>query len=455
MSACRYRVMVVDDDPALLRLLSMRLNASGYDVLAAESGEKALAQLPTYQPHLVITDLRMGGMDGMTLFSRIHETRPTLPVLLLTAHGTIPDAVDATNRGVFGYLTKPFDSKVLLDQVDKALRFTGDQTARVEGSDVAEWRQDIVTRSSVMENLLSQARLVASSDASVFIHGQSGTGKELLAHAIHWASTRASGPFIAVNCSAIPESLFESEFFGHTKGSFTGATRDHKGLFQAANGGTLFLDEVGDMPANFQVKLLRVLQERTVRPVGSTQATPVDARIISATHRDLEELRKTGEFREDLYYRLNVVTLELPSLIERREDIPLLANHFLKTLEDAGKKRVSGFAPDAMEVLLSAPWPGNVRQLYNVVEQSVAFTTTSMIPASLVQRALRDEAQCEMPAFADARSRFERDYLTQLLQITNGNVSQAARIAKRNRTEFYKLLHKHHLNPSQFKSASL
>jgi len=446
--------MVVDDDPALLRLLSMRLNASGYDVLAAESGEKALAQLPTYQPHLVITDLRMGGMDGMTLFSRIHDSRPTLPVLVLTAHGSIPDAVDATNRGVFGYLTKPFDSKVLLDQVDKALRVTGDQAQPVEGTDVAEWRQDIVTRSSVMENLLGQARLVASSDASVFIHGQSGTGKELLAHAIHRASARASGPFIAVNCNAIPESLFESEFFGHIKGSFTGATRDHKGLFQAASGGTLFLDEVGDMPANFQVKLLRVLQERTVRPVGSTQAVPVDVRIISATHRDLEELRKAGQFREDLYYRLNVVTLDLPSLVDRREDIPLLANHFLKTLEDAGKKRVSGFAPDAMEVLLSAPWPGNVRQLYNVVEQSVAFTTTSMIPASLVQRALRDEAKCEMPAFADARSRFERDYLTQLLQITNGNVSQAARIAKRNRTEFYKLLHKHHLNPSQFKAAT-
>jgi two-component system response regulator GlrR len=356
---------------------------------------------------------------------------------------------------VFGYLTKPFDSKVLLDQVDKALRMSGEQSEPAEGADVAEWRQDIVTRSPVMENLLGQARLVASSDASVFIHGESGTGKELLAHAIHRASTRVTGPFIAVNCNAIPESLFESEFFGHVKGSFTGATRDHKGLFQAANGGTLFLDEIGDMPLSFQVKLLRVLQERTVRPVGSTQATPIDVRVISATHRDLDELRKASAFREDLYYRLNVVTLELPSLVDRREDIPLLANHFLKTLEDAGKKRVSGFAPDAMEVLLSAPWPGNVRQLYNVVEQAVAFTTTTTIPASLVQRALRDEAQCEMPAFADARSRFERDYLTQLLQITNGNVSQAARIAKRNRTEFYKLLHKHHLNPSQFKALSL
>ncbi len=453
MSACRYRVMVVDDDPALLRLLSMRLSAVGYEVAAVESGEKAIAQIPTFQPHLVITDLRMDGMDGMTLFDQIHRRSPALPVIILTAHGSIPDAVDATSRGVFGYLTKPFDSKDLLDQVTRALRVTGEQQTRSEESTVAEWRQGIVTRSPLMEDLLGQARLVASSGASVFIHGQSGTGKELLAQAIHRASPRAAGEFVAVNCSAIPEALFESEFFGHAKGSFTGAVREHKGLFQAAQGGTLFLDEIGDMPMSFQVKLLRALQERAVRPVGSTSSVPVDVRIISATHRDLDELRKSGTFREDLYYRLNVVTLEIPSLVERREDIPLLANHVLRNLGDAERKGVKGFAPDAMEVLLSAPWPGNVRQLYNVVEQAVAFTTTSLIPASLVQRALRDEIDEEMPAFADARSRFEREYLTQLLQITSGNVSQAARIAKRNRTEFYKLLHKHHLNPSQFKGA--
>ena len=313
--------------------------------------------------------------------------------------------------------------------------------------------KDIIGRGPAMQRIFKIVEKVADSDTTIMLNGETGTGKELLARAIHNASTRAQGDFVAVNCSAIPESLFESEFFGHTKGSFTGAMRDHKGLFQAAEGGTLFLDEIGDMPMSFQVKLLRAIQERSVRPVGATRPVPVDVRIISATHRDLDELRKSGDFREDLYYRLNVVTLDIPSLSERREDIPLLANHFLRTLNDAEKKGVKGFAPDAMEVLLSAPWPGNVRQLYNVVEQAVAFTTTSLIPASLVQRALRDEAEGEMPAFADARSRFEREYLTQLLQITNGNVSQAARIAKRNRTEFYKLLHKHHLNPSQFKGA--
>jgi two-component system response regulator GlrR len=451
MSACRYRILVVDDDPALLRLLSMRLSAVGYEVAVVESGEKAIARIPTFQPHLVITDLRMDGMDGMALFDQIHQRSQSLPVIILTAHGSIPEAVDATSRGVFGYLTKPFDSKDLLEQVTRALRVTGEQHERREEEGIAEWRQEIVTRSPLMEDLLGQTLLVASSDASIFIHGQSGTGKEVLARAIHKASPRARGEFVAVSCSAIPEALFESEFFGHVKGSFTGATRDHKGLFQAANGGTLFLDEIGDMPMSFQVKLLRAIQERSVRPVGATRAQAVDVRILSATHRDLDELRKSGIFREDLYYRLNVVALGIPSLIERREDIPLLANYFLGTLGDAVKKSVKGFSPDAMEVLLSAPWPGNVRQLFNVVEQSVAFTTTSLIPASLVQRALRDEADGEMPAFADARSRFEREYLTQLLQITNGNVSQAARIAKRNRTEFYKLLHKYHLSPSQFK----
>ena len=453
MSACRYRILIVDDDPALLRLLSMRLSSVGYEVAAVESGEKCIARIPTFQPHLVITDLRMDGMDGMALFDQIHERSPALPVIILTAHGSIPEAVDATSRGVFGYLTKPFDSKDLLEQVTRALRITGEQHERSEEESVAEWRQGIVTRSPLMEDLLGQTLLVASSDASIFIHGQSGTGKELLARAIHKASSRASGEFIAVNCSAIPEALFESEFFGHVKGSFTGATRDHKGLFQAANGGTLFLDEIGDMPMSFQVKLLRAIQESSVRPVGATQTQKVDVRFLSATHSNLDDLRNSGAFREDLYYRLNVVSLDIPSLVERREDIPLLVNHFLGTLGDAVKKSIKGFSPDAMELLLSAPWPGNVRQLFNVVEQSVAFTTTSLIPASLVQRALRGEAEGEMPAFNDARSRFEREYLTQLLQITNGNVSHAARIAKRNRTEFYKLLYKHHLNPSQFKGA--
>lgn len=451
MTDNKHRILLVDDDRGLLRLLSMRLSAAGYMVEAAESGEQALVQLPLFRPHLVITDLQMGGMDGMTLFHQIHTGNPSLPVLILTAHGTIPDAVEATSRGVFSYLTKPFDSKVLLDHVERALKVSGETPEQLTDAKSTEWREGLVTRSPLMESLLSQAQLIADTDTSVMIHGQSGTGKELLARAIHKASQRAAGPFVALNCSAIPETLFESELFGHAKGAFTGASRDYQGLFRAAEGGTLFLDEIGDMPLGFQVKLLRALQERIIRPVGSTESIPINVRIISATHKDLDHARQEGTFREDLYYRLNVVILELPSLVERREDIPLLANHFLRTFPDAEKRNVTGFSAEAMEAMLSAPWPGNVRQLYNVVEQSVALSTTPLIPASLVQRALRGDSS-EMPAFAEARSQFERDYLTRLLQITHGNVTRAAGIAKRNRTEFYKLLQRHHLNPAQFKA---
>jgi two-component system response regulator GlrR len=304
-----------------------------------------------------------------------------------------------------------------------------------------------------MEQLLAQARLVAESDASVFIQGESGTGKELLARAIHRASRRSSGPIVPVNCGAIPETLLESELFGHCKGSFTGATRNHNGLFQAANGGTLFLDEVGDMPLAFQVKLLRALQEKAVRPVGSTDSVSVDLRVISASHQDLEEAMREGRFREDLYYRLNVVTLRMPPLSERREDIPLLAAHFLDRLASAANKHIRGFSPEAIELLVNAPWPGNVRQLFNVVEQTVALSTTPLIPAGLVQRATQQKGG-EIVPLAEARSRFERDYLTRLLQITDGNVTQAARLAKRNRTEFYKLLGKYSLRPSMFKGRS-
>ncbi|MGH8473790.1 MAG: sigma 54-interacting transcriptional regulator, partial [Gammaproteobacteria bacterium] len=354
-------------------------------------------------------------------FDLIHAQHPTLPVLILTAHGTIPDAVGATQRGVFGYLTKPYDSKELLESVNKALRIGA--TGIPEETDLAgsDWRRDILTRGAAMEALLGQAWRVAQSEASVLLQGASGTGKELLAAAIHRASRRARRPFVPVNCTAIPESLLESELFGHNKGSFTGAIRDHQGLFQAAQGGTLFLDEIGDMPQGVQAKLLRSLQEKEVRPVGSTRTVPVDVRIISATHRELEQEVANGRFREDLYYRLNVVRLIIPLLSERREDIPLLAAHFRNKLQGDADEPVRGFAPEAMDLLIEAPWPGNVRQLQNIVEQTLALATTPIIPATLVQSALREQPT-EILSLAQARERFERDYLVQLLQTTQGNV---------------------------------
>jgi two-component system response regulator GlrR len=440
------KILLVDDDPDLLRLLAIRLKSAGYEVAAAESAEKALAAIAVSVPQLVITDLRMSGMDGMALFDVVKRDHPALPVIILTAHGTIPDAVAATQRGVFGYLTKPYESASLLEQVAAALKLSGSMAS--EGD--VEWRSEIITRSRIMEDVLTQAKLVAGGDASVFISGASGSGKELLARAIHNASRRCAHPFVAVNCGAIPEQLLESELFGHIKGSFTGATKDYKGLFQAADKGTLLLDEIGDMPLPLQVKLLRVLEDRQVRPVGSTQLVPVDVRIISATHRDLEAAKAEGTFRGDLFYRLNVVSLKLPSLAERREDIPLLAAYFLKRVSERYGKDVNAFAPDALEQLVVAPWPGNVRQLYNVVEQTVALSTSPVIPAALVQNAIQKE-QHDFDSFDEARRHFERDYLTQLLKITEGNVTQAAKLAKRNRTEFYKLLQRHDLNPALFK----
>ncbi len=443
-------LLLVDDDPDLLKLLSMRLGAAGYKVTAAASAEEALSQLAVARPQLVVSDVRLPGRDGLQLFDDIRARHPALPVILLTAHGTIPDAVAATARGVFTYLTKPFDGKELLEKIAQALSLAAPAPVADGGGDNA-WRQAIVSRSACMEELLAEAKMVAASDASVLICGESGSGKELLAQAIHQASPRVAKPFVAVNCSAIPEALLESELFGHVKGSFTGAVSNHQGLFQAADGGTLFLDEIGDMPPALQVKLLRVLQERSVRPVGASQSIPVDVRILSATHRDLDAAMAEGQFREDLYYRLNVVSLYLPPLNDRREDIPLLANHFLARLNRKYDKPLNGFAPDALKALASAVWPGNVRQLHNVVEQVCALATTPLIPLALVQRALRVPS-VEVLSLAQARERFERDYLVGLLKLTDGNVADCARLADRNRTEFYRLLQKHGLTPGLFRS---
>jgi two-component system response regulator GlrR len=443
------RVLLVDDDKDLLQLIAMRLTASGYAVTAVESGEAALASLAVARPQVVVTDLRMHGMDGMALFDAIHRDSPSLPVVILTAHGTIPEAVTATRRGVFSFLTKPFEPKVLLDTVADAMRLSSPPAASGEPE---SWRGEIITRSSGMEDLLAQARRVAVSDASVCLYGASGTGKELLARAIHRASPRSGAPFVAVNCGAIPEGLLESELFGHKKGSFTGAVSDRRGLFQAAQGGTLFLDEIGDMPLPLQVKLLRALEERRVRPVGAQESIATDVRVIAATHRKLEERIACGEFREDLYYRLNVVKLYIPTLAERREDIPLLANEFLARLGARYRRGPLAFSPEAMQLLVSAPWPGNVRQLLNVVEQAVALAATEVIPESLVRQAL-DAGDTALTPLDEARRAFERDYLVRILKITGGNVTKAARLAGRNRTEFYRLLERHSLEPAMFKAA--
>jgi two-component system response regulator GlrR len=439
------KILLVDDDPGLLRLLSIRLRAEQYEVEAVESAEKALSILGRFRPDLVISDLRMDKMDGIGLLKELQTRSPGLRVLIMTAHGTIPDAVVATQSGAFGFLTKPIDKDELMSTVDKALRVSG--SAEID----EDWSREIITRNQTVKEILAQAKMVAATDARVLITGNSGTGKELLAQAIHRASPRHNKPFVAINCSAMAENLLESELFGHEKGAFTGATRSHKGLFQSAEGGTLLLDEIGDMPMRLQVKLLRVLQENQVRPVGSTDALQIDVRVISATHRDLLQMMREGHFREDLYYRLNVVHINIPLLDDRREDIPLLVSHFLQQIaKEAGQER-KVYAPEAVELLVAAEWPGNIRQLFNIVRQNVALSRSPVISGELVQTSLGEHAG-KLASFSDARDEFTRNYLSQILQITMGNVSQAARLAKRNRTDFYKLLARHDLNPDSFKT---
>jgi two-component system response regulator GlrR len=440
------RILVVDDDVKLLRVLTLRLEAEGYTVTAAGSGEEALNKLAENRPQFVLADLRMPQMDGMELLAKIQERYPGLPVAILTAHGDIPDAVRATHAGAVDFLTKPIEREKLLECIHRHVS-PQDAAAPASGGELSA---GIVTRSPLMQALLEDAKRVARTDSAVLITGASGTGKEVLARAIHRGSRRANRPFVAINCTAVPADLLESELFGHKRGSFTGAHTDHPGLFRAAEGGVVFLDEIGDMPAELQAKLLRVLQEREVRPVGETRTIPVDVRVISATHRDLDAAVKTGAFREDLFYRLNVVSLHLPTLDERREDIPLLVSHRLSQLiADGAPRRV--YSPEAMETLVSAAWPGNIRQLFNVVEQNVALSPGRVIGAALVRKSI-GEQNSSLPSFDEARADFTRNYLRQLLELASGNISRAARLAGRNRTDFYKLLNRYGVDSSEFKS---
>ncbi len=436
-------LLLVDDDKSLLRLLTIRLEGEGYEVTAVEDGQSALRKLQNDNYDVVLSDLRMPGLDGLSLFEEIMGIRKDIPVILMTAHGTIADAVAATQRGVFGFLPKPVDHDELRALLQKAL-------SQSQATQPGDWAKDIITRSPEMLNVLDQAFRIAQREVSVLISGASGTGKELLANAIHKASNRSDKPFVAINCGALPENLLESELFGHAKGAFTGAVAAHPGLFREADGGTLFLDEIGDMPMTLQVKLLRALQERQIRPVGSSKHVDIDVRIISATHKDLHKEMEEGTFREDLYYRLNVVNLKLPSLKSRSEDIPLLARSLLQQSAQRHGVNVSQFSDDAMQQLVTSSWPGNVRQLVNVVEQCVALTQTPVIPLHLVEQALSATKQ-SWPTLTEARDAFEQQYLHKLLKMTDGNVTRAAELAGRNRTDMHKLMKKHELDAADFR----
>ena len=440
----KYRLLVVDDDNDILQLISTWLSQCGFQISTAISGEEALNRMDEYYPDLVITDLYMNGISGMQLLTSIHSVNPLLPVIMLSGQAQIPDAVKATHLGCSAFLTKPIDQDELIGQVKQNLRLTRENKFD-EG-----FAKNIVYRSKLMSELLELAEYVADTNVTVYISGATGTGKEIVAKAIHMASPRRDNPFVAVNCGAIPEHLLESELFGHEKGAFTGANTRYEGLFMAANGGTVFLDEIGDMPLLLQVKLLRVLQDLEVRPVGSTRSYPVDVRIISATHKELEDAVNNGEFRADLYYRLRVVPLHMPDLEERCEDIPVLADHFLQQYSGRNNKKKKHFAPAALDYLVASAWPGNIRQLVNVVDMCATICRTEVIPLNIVKKALQHRPQ-RIQTLKEVRQDCEKKYLISVLRVTNGNVANAARIAGRNRTEFYKLLNQHNLNPTEFR----
>ena len=405
------RLLVVDDEQDILSLLETLLKKEGHDVETATSGEEALAKMEINIPDLVITDLFLDGMNGMQLMESIHTKTPLLPVIILSGQAQIRDAVKATHMGSTAFLTKPIEKDELYEKVRHTLNVSAN------GRKDSGFAEGIIYKSNIMAKLVDLSMAVAATSVTVFISGETGTGKEIFAKAIHEGSERSEAPFIGVNCGAIPEQLLESELFGHEKGAFTGAATRHEGLFQAANGGTLFLDEIGDMPLSLQVKLLRVLQDMEVRPVGSTITHPINVRIISASHRDLDEMVNSGEFRSDLYYRLKVVPLEMPKLSERCEDIPLLAAHFLEQHAQANNKKKKHLSPESLDYLMAAEWPGNIRQLNNVIELCATLSKTKTIALSLIKMGCQDRSK-QMKTLKEAKLGFEKKYLIGILKMS-------------------------------------
>ena len=410
------KILIVDDDSNLLQVLKIRVESSGYDVIVAEKGEEALKAAQNEDLDLSIVDLQLEHGDGITLMRHLHLILPCMPVIILTAFGTIESAVRAMKDGAHGYLTKPFNPQELLANIKKALeqRQLASEVSQVK--DVLQQQTgfpEVVTQSDKMRRILGIVARIAPGDSTVFINGESGTGKELIAKAIHLASSRRDKQFVALNCAALPEPLLESTLFGHRRGAFTGAVTDTKGLLAQANGGTLFLDEVGDLAVAIQSKLLRVLQERQFYPLGSEELREVDVRMIVATNKDLEEEVRKGGFRSDFFYRIHVIPIYLPPLRERKEDIPLFVNHFLKKLSVSMNKEIKGITPGAMKKLMLHNWPGNIRELQNTLEYAAAVTPSNMITEDFVLRR-RTEAEQEgeteqsIRPLRQARDAFER-----------------------------------------------
>ena len=431
-----YRVLVVDDDTAHRTMLRTLVGDWGYAIVEADDGEAAVAAVQAQPIDLVLMDIRMVRVSGIEALEQIKAINPAIPIVLMTAYASVEMAVDALKKGAYDYLIKPLDFDKLRLTLERALehiRLTTENRQLKRQLEAGFQSADIIGSSPAMVRLMETVAQVAVSEATVMVTGESGTGKELVAAAIHHNSPRKAGPFVKVNCAAITETLLESELFGHEKGAFTGAERRKEGRFVQADGGSLFLDEVGEMPVSMQVKLLRVIQERELTRVGGEQTIPVDVRLIVATNQDLARMVKAGTFREDLYYRLNVVELKTPPLRARREDIPLLAAYFLTRFAEKNRKSVERFSPRAMDLLIRHPWPGNVRELMNTIERAVVLARSTCLDesdfAALTARPHETDSALSSSVFpADIPlERIEREAIVSTLASADGNKSEAAR----------------------------
>jgi two-component system response regulator GlrR len=448
------KILVVDDDETILKLIRMRLEVEGYQVTTAPSAGKAFAVAKAELFDIALLDYKLADRNGIALMEDLLELNPEMPVIMLTAYGTIKGAVEAVKKGAYGYLTKPFDYDELLVQIRNCSEKSGlsKEVKRLKSLVGERYGfENIIGKSEAMRRVLDRVAQAAQVDSFVYISGESGTGKELIAKSLHLASSRKEGPFVAVNCAAIPETLLESELFGYEKGAFTGASQARRGLFAQAGGGTFFLDEISEMPLSMQAKLLRALGEMAFYPLGSSKMVKVDVRIIAASNRDLKEEVQNGRFRDDLFYRIHVIHIPLPPLRERKEDIILLARHFLRKYSERTKKEIAGFSLKALQKLMLHPWPGNVRELENCVESAVAMAHRELITDDLIFQG--SSAEQEGPkSFKDAKADFEKEYLVQLMEITKGNITEAGKLAGKHRADLYELLKKHDLDPRAFRN---
>ncbi|MBN1696680.1 MAG: sigma-54-dependent Fis family transcriptional regulator [Spirochaetales bacterium] len=452
----RGKILIVDDDHDMCAMLSSTLGKAGFSVTTVPSADIALHELEKRDIDVLLADINMKGMDGLELCARVVSNRPDLPVIIITAFGSMETAIAAIRAGAYDFIPKPFDTSILSLMLDRAVKYRSlsDKIEKLNKLiDGGENPYGIVGKSPVMDTVYGLIRRTADTDSYVLITGESGTGKELVAKAIHGFGGRAEGPFVAVNCSAVPETLLESEFFGYRHGAFTDAKTDKKGLFLQADGGTLFLDEIGEIPVYLQAKLLRVLESRVVRPLGDEKEIPFDTRVISATNRDIEEAVRTGTVREDFYYRLNVIQIEVPPLRLRGNDILLIADYYLSYFSSRYNKKITGINKNAMEKLLSYDWPGNVRELKNGIERAVALTNHEQILVDDLPEKIRSRAVDDHSVFGGGREalismdELEKRYIIFVLGKTNNNKSAAARILGFDRKTLYQKLKRHNIDP--------